>query len=51
MQAVFKQRRKEIMDYRKEHPEISLAAIGARFGISKQRVFQIIKEETNNGDD
>ena len=38
-----------LVEYQKQHPELSLKEIGEVFGgISKQRVFAIIKKETTN---
>lgn len=37
------ERNRLIMEYRKEHPEMSLGEIGGLFNISPQRVSKIIK--------
>jgi DNA-directed RNA polymerase sigma subunit (sigma70/sigma32) len=36
-------RNKTLLDYRKEHPDASLAEIGEVFGITKERVRQLLK--------
>lgn len=38
-------RNNKIVQYRKDHPELSLEEIANRFGISKQRVYQILKKD------
>jgi DNA-directed RNA polymerase sigma subunit (sigma70/sigma32) len=38
-------RRAEIYEYKQDNPELSLRAIGGKFGISGERVRQIIKAE------
>jgi len=40
-------RNEQLIVYRKANPELTLAEIGEAFGISRQRVHQILKE--NNG--
>jgi DNA-directed RNA polymerase specialized sigma subunit len=41
------QRNKEIVEYRKDHPELTIREIGKVFGISGSRVFQIIDRAQN----
>jgi len=36
--------------YKKNHPELSLAEIGLKYGISKQRVSFILKRQNGNKD-
>ena len=36
------QRNAELRQYAKEHPELALKEIGDKFGISRQRVFQLL---------
>jgi len=36
-------RNKALLEYRKTHPEASLAEIGEVFGISAQRVWELLK--------
>ena len=37
------ERNKLLREYHKQHPELSLKEIGEIFGISKQRVHQIVR--------
>jgi len=41
------ERNKSLIKYRKRHPELSLDEIGQKFGISKQRVSQILHKNDN----
>ena len=41
-------RDKMLVDYCTEHPEVPLATVGTIFGISKQRVHQVLKDARQN---
>jgi len=41
--SIKKRRNRELIAYRKNHPDLSLAEIGEIFGITKQRVSEILK--------
>jgi len=41
-------RNKALIDYRNNHPELSLSEIGEVFGISAQRVWEILRNEEKN---
>jgi DNA-directed RNA polymerase specialized sigma subunit len=41
-------RNHEVYEYRKENPNLSMKEIGEIFGISRQRVSQIVKREVKN---
>ena len=41
-------RNKALIEYRRSHPEASLAEIAEVFGISTQRVWEILKNEEKN---
>jgi len=45
--SIKKRRDKELIRYRLSHPDLSLAEIGETFGITKQRVSQILKRDSN----
>jgi len=40
--SIKKRRNRELITYRKAHPDLSFDEIGEIFGISKQRVHQIV---------
>jgi DNA-directed RNA polymerase sigma subunit (sigma70/sigma32) len=40
-------RNNHILVFYKNHPELSLEEIGKEYGITKQRVWQILKRELN----
>ncbi len=42
-------RNRTVAEFHKNNPNLSMAEIGKMFGISKQRVSQIVKREKNNG--
>jgi len=39
------ERNRLLREYHQQHPELSLKEIGVIFGISKQRVYQIVGKE------
>ena len=41
------QRNRDIVEYKKAHPELSIKEIGKVFGISTARVFQILNRAQN----
>ena len=44
-----RERDKLVREYRRAHPELSLTEIGAIFGVSYQRIQQILAKEVKDG--
>ena len=42
-ETITKQRNREIYEYHQAHPEITLAELGEKFGLSQQRISQLIR--------